>query len=132
MDLDDPVTKTTKTTKIPKTTKKALSKKKDLSQAKSPLRFTNKYRKTPRSIDVSEKRALRRVIARDLTDRERLNEVLAQIDRTRALPKASKYAVHKLAVLGKAKQLLEEKIEKRGVQDAGGELETLLSELRID
>lgn len=114
------------------------NKKKNLGQAKSPLRFTNTYRKTPASIDsVSEKRALRRVIARDLTDRERLKEVLAQIERTRALPKTSAYAKHKLAILGKAKELLEEKIEKRGGERAGhggcgSELETLLRELRID
>jgi hypothetical protein len=77
------------------------------------------------------------VISRDLTHQERLKEVLAQIDRARALPKRSKYAIHKLAILGKAKQLLEEKIENidsrgnLGVQDADGELETLLRELRI-
>ncbi|MEO2193715.1 MAG: hypothetical protein ABGY24_14815 [bacterium] len=76
------------------------------------------------------------MIARDLTDQDRLKEVLAQIVKTRALPKASKYARHKLQILGKAKQLLEEKLNQReqaeGGNAAGGELETLLRELRID
>ncbi len=76
------------------------------------------------------------MIARDLTDQDRLKEVLAQIVKTRALPKTSKYAKHKLQILGKAKQLLEEKIDQReqaeGGHAAGGQLETLLRELRID
>jgi hypothetical protein len=130
-------------------------------QAKSPLRFTNKYRKTPnKTVDVSEKRvrapfptsvvllrmhsrahslrrsgtlqALRRVICRDLTLQERLQEVLAQIDRTQALPKTSKYARHKLEILGKAKTLLEQKIGSQAPGNADDELETLLRELRIN
>lgn len=65
-----------------------------------------------------------------------MKEVLAQIVKARALPKTSKYARHKLQILGKAKQLLEEKIDQRVLPErghaAGGELETLLRELRID
>lgn len=78
------------------------------------------------------------MIARDLTDQDRLKEVLDQIHRTATLPKTSKYAKHKLQILGKAKQLLEEKIEKRehlqrgqDGKDTDVELEILLKELRI-
>lgn len=104
---------------------------------KSPLRFeysrnTFRGRSSPR-IPQEEKRALQRVIDRDLTDQERLKEVSRQIERAKALPKASSYARHKRQVLEKAKSLLEQRILQQGeVRDVdGNELNRLLEELSI-
>ena len=104
---------------------------------KSPLRFEysrNSLRgiSSP-GINQEEKKALQRVIDRDLTDQERLKEVTRQIERARVLPKASSYARHKLQVLEKAKSLLEQRISKVGSQEIvdGGELNRLLEELSI-
>lgn len=104
---------------------------------KSPLRFEysrNSLRglHSP-GINQDEKKALQRVIDRDLTDQERLKEVTRQIERARVLPKASSYARHKLQVLEKAKSLLEQRISSQGSQETGDgdELNRLLEELSI-
>jgi hypothetical protein len=101
---------------------------------KSPLRFEfsrNSLRgvSSP-GMNQEEKRALERVIDRDLTDQERLKEVARQIERARVLPVASLYARHKLEVLAKAKSLLEQRISTQGIVD-GDELNRLLEELSI-
>ena len=102
---------------------------------KSPLRFEfsrNSLRgvSSP-GMNQEEKRALERVIDRDLTDQERLKEVARQIERARVLPVASLYARHKLEVLAKAKSLLEQRISTQGIVVNGDELNRLLEELSI-
>lgn len=103
---------------------------------KSPLRFEYS-RNSPRVDTREEKRALFRVIDRDLTDQERLREVNRQIERARVLPKASSYARHKLQVLEKAKSLLEQRIGREGsccatTIDGDEQLNRLLEELSIE
>ena len=99
---------------------------------KSPLRFEYSRKSFHVKINQEDKKALRKVIDHELTDQERLREVFRQIERTKALPKASAYARHKLQVLEKARSLLEKRISSDAhVDTEGDELNRLLQELSI-
>ncbi|KAI8106535.1 hypothetical protein M9435_001078 [Picochlorum sp. BPE23] len=97
---------------------------------KSPLKFEYSKNLNRNCVKEEEKSGLRRVIDEGLTDRERLNEVVKQIERVRVLPKSSAYARHKLQVLNKVKELLEARIEHGGSQNEE-ELSTLLTMLSL-
>ena len=97
---------------------------------KSPLKFEYSKNLNRNCVKEEEKRGLRRVIDEGLTDRERLNEVVKQIDRVGALPKNSAYARHKLQVLNKVKELLQARIE-HGASQNEEELSTLLTMLSL-
>jgi hypothetical protein len=82
-------------------------------------------RRTPRAPYVKRWQAG----AAEATDAEKLREIERHIEGAEALPRSSRYAQHRLKVLSKAKQLLEQGPAR--TQEAQDELDRLLSVLSL-
>lgn len=103
------------------------------SEAKGSIARTAPLRHAPAAAPRRPPRApyVKRWVpgAGEATDAEKLREIERQIEVAAALPRASRYAQHRLKVLSKAKDLLEQGPARS--QDAQEELNRLLSVLAL-